>query len=211
MKQRNALAHAMYDLGLAAWFGGSLMGAVGVNGAAADVADPRQQVHLANAGWGRWTPVNLVAITVHLLGGAQLMRANRGHAAPQRGVFTNPRTRLALTAGALGATVYARVLGQRIEEASDLPLTDQTEALTPTPAELAKARKQLVALQWAIPGLTGAVLAGSSVPAPQPRRSQVIGEALRSLPSTVGSATSSAATLAKAAAQDVKQRAQEAR
>jgi hypothetical protein len=36
----NALARTLHDLGLAAWFGGSLMGATGVNGAAAVIQDP---------------------------------------------------------------------------------------------------------------------------------------------------------------------------
>src|SRR4051794_16130286 len=31
-KNRNTLARTMHDVGLAAWFGGSLMGAIGVNG-----------------------------------------------------------------------------------------------------------------------------------------------------------------------------------
>ena len=47
MAQRNTLAHALHDIGLAAWFGGSLMGAIGVNGAAADVDDPRQRCRAA--------------------------------------------------------------------------------------------------------------------------------------------------------------------
>ena len=37
MAQRNTLAHFLHDAGLAVWFGGSLMGAVGVNGAGARV------------------------------------------------------------------------------------------------------------------------------------------------------------------------------
>jgi len=32
----NTVARTLHDLGLAAWFGGSLMGAVGLNGAAAE-------------------------------------------------------------------------------------------------------------------------------------------------------------------------------
>ncbi len=36
----NTVARTLHDLGLAAWFGGSLMGAAGVNGAAAVVEDP---------------------------------------------------------------------------------------------------------------------------------------------------------------------------
>jgi hypothetical protein len=34
MAQDNTVARSLHDLGLAAWFGGSLMGAVGLNGAA---------------------------------------------------------------------------------------------------------------------------------------------------------------------------------
>ena len=33
MAQDNTLARSLHDLGLATWFGGSLMGAVGLNGA----------------------------------------------------------------------------------------------------------------------------------------------------------------------------------
>jgi hypothetical protein len=40
MAQDNTLARSLHDLGLATWFGGSLMGAVGLNGAAAVVDAP---------------------------------------------------------------------------------------------------------------------------------------------------------------------------
>jgi len=108
MAQRNTLAHFLHDAGLAAWFGGTLMGAVGVNGAAADVDDPRQRARVANAGWARWTPVNALAIGAHLYGGAQLLKANRGRVAVQQGVLANTNVKFALTAAALGATVYSR-------------------------------------------------------------------------------------------------------
>ena len=48
MTQDNTLARSLHDLGLAAWFGGSLMGAVGVNGAAAQVQEPKQRLRVAN-------------------------------------------------------------------------------------------------------------------------------------------------------------------
>ena len=51
----NTVARALHDLGLAAWFGGSLMGATGVNGAASVVEDPTQRLRVANSGWARWT------------------------------------------------------------------------------------------------------------------------------------------------------------
>lgn len=204
MSERNTLAHAMHDIGLAAWFGGSLMGAIGVNGAAADVDDPRQRARVANAGWGRWTPVNAAAIGFHLLGGAQLMKANKGRIATQQGVLANTNTKLALTAGALGATAYARVLGKKVLKAGDVPVAGGTDSLGSTPPEVAKAQKQLSALQWAIPGLTGAMLASASLHEEQQRPSQAVAGMLKALPSTVGNAATAAVTAAGGAAMGAK-------
>ena len=203
MSERNTLAHAMHDLGLAAWFGGSLMGAIGVNGAAADVDDPRQRARVANAGWARWTPINAVAIGAHLIGGAQLLKANKGRVATQQGVLANTNLKMALTAGALAATGYARVLGKKMQKAGDVPVAGGTSSTATTPPEVAKAQKQLSALQWAIPGLTGAMLASSSLHEEQQRPSQVIGGTIKGLPSTLGSAATGAALAAKNKVQDV--------
>ena len=203
MSERNTLAHALHDLGLAAWFGGSLMGAIGVNGAAADVDDPRQRARVANAGWARWTPFNAVAIGAHLIGGAQLLQANKSRVATQKGVLANTNAKLALTAGALGATAYARVLGQKMMKAGDVPVAGGTSPTATTPPEVAKAQKQLSALQWAIPGLTGAILASSSLHEEQQRPSQVVGGTIKGLPGTVGSVATGAARAAKYKVQDI--------
>ena len=203
MSERNTLAHAMHDLGLAAWFGGSLMGAIGVNGAAADVDDPRQRARVANAGWARWTPFNAVAIGAHLIGGAQLLKANKGRVATQQGVLANTNVKMALTAGALAATGYARVLGKKMQKAGDVPVAGGTNATASTPPEVAKAQKQLNALQWAIPGLTGAMLASSSLHEEQQRPSQVVGGTIKALPSTIGTAATGVALAAKHKVQDV--------
>ncbi len=192
MAQRNTLAHFLHDAGLAVWFGGTLMGAVGVNGAAADVDDPRQRARVANAGWARWTPVNAAAIGAHLVGGAQLLRANKGRVATQQGVLANTNTKLVLTGAALAATAYARVLGQKVMSAGDVPVAGGTDSLPSTPPEVAKAQKQLTALQWAIPALTGGILASSALHEEQQRPTEVLKGAVLGLPSTVGSAATAA-------------------
>lgn len=197
MAQRNTLAHFLHDAGLAAWFGGSLMGAVGVNGAAADVDDPRQRARVANAGWNRWTPVNALAIGAHLVGGFQLLKENKGRVATQKGVLANTNTKLALTAAALGATGYARLLGKKMAAAGDVPVAGGTDSLASTPPEVAQAQKQLAALQWAIPALTGAMLASSALHEEQQRPAQVVTGVIRSLPSTVGTAVGGAAVAAR--------------
>ena len=203
MAERNTLAHFLHDAGLAAWFGGSLMGAIGVNGAAADVDDPRQRARVANAGWGRWTPFNAAAIAAHLIGGAQLMKANKGRVASQKGVLGNTNVKLALTAGALGATAYSRLLGQKVMNAGDVPVAGGTDPVATTPPEVAKAQKQLAALQWAIPGLTGAMLASSSLHEEQQRPTEVAKGALTALPARAAAAAGGAAAAAKHKVQDI--------
>ncbi len=173
MTQRNTIARTMHDVGLAAWFGGSLMGATGVNGAAADVDDPRQRARVAAAGWSRWTPWNLAAIAAHLVGGAQLVRGNRGRLSAQKGVLAMTATKTLLTGAALGATGYSRVLGQRIMAAGDVPVAGGTSPLATTPPEVASAQKQLKALQWAIPALTGGILGLAAHAGEQQRSAQV--------------------------------------
>jgi hypothetical protein len=49
MTADNTVSRSLHDLGLATWFGGSLMGAVGLNGAAADVEEPKQRLRVAGA------------------------------------------------------------------------------------------------------------------------------------------------------------------
>jgi len=199
MSERNTLAHFLHDAGLAAWFGGSLMGAVGVNGAAADVDDPRQRARVANAGWSRWTPINALAIGTHLFGGAQLLKANKGRVQTQQGVLANTNVKMGLTVAALGATGYARIAGQKMIKAGDVPVAGGTAALPSTPPEVAKAQKQLKALQWAIPGLTGAIIASSALHEEQQRPSQVVKGSLKGLPSTISSLGSTIGSAASSA------------
>jgi len=148
----------MHDVGLAAWFGGGLMGAVGLNGAASEVDQPTQRARVANAGWARWTPVNLAFIAVHGIGALLLTRANRGRVAAQQGVASWTLIKALLTFAALGATAYARVLGQRVMAAGDVPVEGGAQPSDATPPDVAKAQQQLRVLQWVIPALTGATL-----------------------------------------------------
>jgi hypothetical protein len=78
MAADNTVSRSLHDAGLAAWFGGSLMGAVGLNGAAAQVEEPKQRLRVANSGWNRWTPVNLAGIGAHLAGGPCCLPPTRG-------------------------------------------------------------------------------------------------------------------------------------
>ena len=158
MADTNTVARSLHDLGLAAWYGGSLMGAVGLNGASAEVREPSQRSRVANAGWDRWTPVNLAGIAAHLVGGVGLTLGNKGRLAGQQGVAGTSAAKAAVTAAALGATAYSRALGRKISDAGDVPVEGGTTPASDTPPEVADAQKKLAMLQWAIPALTGVLL-----------------------------------------------------
>jgi hypothetical protein len=171
----NTVSRSLHDLGLAAWFGGSLMGAVGLNGATAQVEEPRQRLRVADAGWNRWTPVNLAGIAAHLAGGAVLLGANKGRLASQQGVGRATVVKTALTGAALAATAWSRALGARLDEAGEVPVEGGTDPSADTPEDVAKAQRQLKVLQWVIPALTGAVLVVNARMGEQQRPAQVTG------------------------------------
>jgi CBS domain-containing protein len=199
MAQDNTVARSLHDLGLAAWFGGSLMGAVGLNGAAAVVDQPEQRLRVANAGWARWTPVNLAGIAAHVAGGAMLLGANKGRLAGQRGVATATITKTALTGLALAATGYSRALGAKLQQVGDAPAEGGTTPTSGTPEEVAKAQRQLNVLQWVIPGLTGATLVLNAQMGEQQRPTNVTAGLLqgarRRLPWAAAPALAAGATL----------------
>ncbi len=175
MANDNSLARSLHDLGLAAWFGGSLMGAAGLNGAAAQVEEPKQRLRVANSGWNRWTPVNLAGIAAHLAGGTVLLGANKGRVASQQGVATATVIKTALTGAALAATAWSRALGAKLDQAGEVPVEGGADPSGDTPEDVAKAQRQLKVLQWVIPALTGAVLVLNARMGEQQRPTQVTG------------------------------------
>ncbi|MER7484276.1 hypothetical protein ABTX60_42840 [Streptomyces sp. NPDC126510] len=158
MSQRNTVLRSLHDLGLAAWFGGSLMGAVGLNGAArAEGGTQASTARIASSGWAKWAPVNAAAIGTHLVGSSGLLGANAARVATQQGVAASTVAKTVLTGAALAATAYSRVLGKKIELASSSDPED-TEKVHEHPVDTEKAQRQLGFLQWTIPALTGGLL-----------------------------------------------------
>jgi hypothetical protein len=131
---------------------------------------------VANAGWDRWIPVNGAAIGAHLIGSVGQLRANKGRVAQQQGVAGMSALKTLLTAAALGATAYSRVLGQRVSAAGNPPSRRGTRPSRRTKAlqaDVAAAQEQLDTLQWVIPALTGALVAVSSYAGEQQRPGEV--------------------------------------
>ncbi|MBG6055687.1 hypothetical protein IWX81_002110 [Salinibacterium sp. CAN_S4] len=158
MPKRNTLVRSMHDLGLAAWFGGALMGAVGLNGAASEAKDPTERLSLSSAGWAKWAPVQLGALVVHGIGGVGLILSNKARLAGQPEARTNTVVKVIVTALAGGSALYSGILGTQIAEHA----SEGGDAVTkPGPGaseELAAAQKQQNILQWVTPVLTGILL-----------------------------------------------------
>jgi hypothetical protein len=158
MSQRNTVLRSLHDLGLAAWFGGSLMGAVGLNGAArAEGETQANTARIASSGWAKWAPVSAAAVGTHLVGSSGLLAANAARVASQQGVAASTVAKTVLTGAALAATAYSRVLGKKLELASSSDPED-AEAAAEHPVGTDKAQRQLAVLQWTIPALTGGLL-----------------------------------------------------
>ena len=174
---RNTLSRTLHDVGLAAWFGGTLANAVALNAAAEAAGSDSRTGAVANAGWDRWTPVNAAAIGAHLVGSVGQLAANRRRVAEQKGVATMSTVKTLLTVAALGSTAYSRVLGQKVSSAGAVPSKSGTKPSKLTKAaraDVAAAQEQLDTLQWVIPALTGALVAVSSYAGEQQRFSEVV-------------------------------------
>ncbi len=163
------MSRSLHDLGLAAWFGGTLANAVALNPAAGATNTPADAGAVTNTGWNRWTPVNGVAIGAHLIGSIGQLAANRDRITGQAGVKAMVIAKTSLTAAALAATGWSRIQGRTVAANHEVPVTDGTTAHPDTPAPVVAAQQQLRILQWAIPVLTGALVVVSALAGEQQR------------------------------------------
>ena len=169
----NTVSRALHDVGLAAWFGGTLANAVALNPAAAEAGLSSRTGAVANEGWNRWTPVNAVAIGAHLVGSVGQLGGNASRIKGQEGVGEMAVVKTIVTAAALGVTAYSRVLGKKVTQRKDVPAASGVDPTASTPDDVAAAQKQLKALQWAIPALTGALVVITAYAGEQQRASEV--------------------------------------
>jgi hypothetical protein len=165
----NTLSRSLHDVGLAAWFGGTLANAIALNAAAGEAGSPEAAGAVANAGWDRWTPANAAAIGAHLVGSAGQLVGNYDRVRGQRGVATMALVKTGLTAAALAATAWSRMLGRKVSQHPTVAVEDATTPDTRTPPEVSDAQRQLTAMQWVVPALTGALVVASSFAGEQQR------------------------------------------
>ena len=168
------VSRSLHDVGLAAWFGGTLANAVALNAAAGQAGRPHDSGAVVNTGWDRWTPVNAVAIGAHLAGSVGQLTSNASRLGGQPGVAQMALIKTGLTGAALGVTAWARILGKRVSAEPRVPVEDGTTPTPETPADIAAAQKQLAMLQWVVPVLTGALVVVSAFAGEQQRPAGVV-------------------------------------
>ena len=147
-----------HDVGLAAWFGGAWMGAVGLNGATIEVDDHTQRTRVANAGWFRWAPIAGASLVAHVASAYVLGRFvwAPGHRIAGSGRLRALRT--VLTTAAVLSTVETGVSGQRVVRGGDVPVATAVMPIAATPPPVAAAQRRLRVAQWLVPGFTAALL-----------------------------------------------------
>ncbi|MFE5620998.1 hypothetical protein ACFQ8S_02895 [Streptomyces virginiae] len=179
MSERNTVLRSLHDVGLAAWFGGSLMGAVGLNGAAkAQGTSWEEGARIASTGWAMWAPVGAAAIGMHLVGSTGLLAANATRVVTQQGVAASTLAKTLLTGAALAATAYTRVLGKKIELASSGNPQDAEKA-EHLPVDTGQAERHLSYAQWSVPALTCGLIILNAVHGEQQRPAQQLYGMLR--------------------------------
>lgn len=153
MTMYSTAVRATHLLTNAAWFGGSLMGAVALNPAAQQGNSGRERAQISDAGWTRWGPIQGGAIALHLLSGLAIVADNRHR------TLLHPPTRAAvvaksaLTVAAVAATGAAYLNGARLGKALEKGPSD-----TRMKGEAANLSRRLRWLQWATPVATAGLL-----------------------------------------------------
>lgn len=191
---RHTVVRAAHDLGLYAFFGGSLMGATSLNAAASQLDDPAERARVSTRGWSRWAPVSAAALATHLAGGAGLLVTDRARVKHQRGVGRSTAVKTAVTAATVGASAWSAVLNRKMAAAGAVPVAGATEPSASTPPDVARTQKQLKVVQWLDPALGGALVVLTSLHSEQQRPAQVLEGTLR----RTGSRLASPAPLAVA-------------
>lgn len=154
----NLIARSVHDLTAAAWFGGSLMGAIGLNGAAAEARDPAERIRLSSAGWMKWAPIQTAAFASHLVADLAIAWENKERITKQDGVARDTVIKTGVTLAGVAVTLYAGILGKKVEKLADQGAVGATEPKADASDELKSAQDRLRMLQWAIPAFAGAVI-----------------------------------------------------
>ena len=153
MTAYSTIVRATHVLTNAAWFGGSLAGAVALNPASRKGDDARERAQIADEGWRRWGPLQGGAIGLHLVSGIAILADNRRRVARHRPTTAAVILKTALTGTAVMVSAEAYRSGAELGDAMERAETD------PAARDTARTLTQRMSwLQWATPVATAGLL-----------------------------------------------------
>ena len=158
------VAQAVHDLGSALWFGGSVMGAAGVNKSGAQLTQGIDRIRVASSAWTRFSPAQWAGIGATLVAGVRLTQVGGRRLALQEGFASVGALKAGIAVAGAGATAYAAYSGARIsalaEEAhrsgTPIEVEDATKPTANTPPEIAAWQRRQRVAQTLVPVLSGA-------------------------------------------------------
>jgi hypothetical protein len=140
MSNTSNAAGIAHNLGLAAWFGGTLFGQVALNPTVSSISDRRERV--LNESWGRFNAANAPALAATLL--ARRLGRLRDDAELRSPALA--RLKDLLLGGAAVNAVISGILGARIAKQSSAgatPVESGTEPAPETPEEAASSQRMI--------------------------------------------------------------------
>ena len=157
-------AQAVHDLGAALWFGGSVMGAAGVNKSGADLRDGLDKIRVADSAWRRFAPAEWLGIGAVMVAGARLTWKSKGRLAVQQGLGRAGAAQATVAVAGAAATAFAAWSGHRIAQLAEraqaggvqVDTGDATEPNADTPPEVARWQRRQRVAQYVVPALAGA-------------------------------------------------------
>jgi hypothetical protein len=157
----NPTSRSLRDLGLAAWFGGTLYGVAASNRGVQAVRDPQERLPVADSIWDRWVPIGAAAVATHLVASAITGWGNKSRTLGQEQMGGQMAIKGALSAFAAVATGAAFVQRKQLLRAWEETRAEVQDATTPlpnTPEPIAQMQRRLRIAETTVPALVGAVV-----------------------------------------------------
>ncbi len=168
------IARSLHDLGLGSWFGGTLMGAIGLNGGAAAARAPQERTRISSAGWQKWSPVLIVSIALHIGGSVVMLLSDQQRLLAQPAGRRSAAIKTAITLGAVGSSIYSGILGRVQSAHQHEGGVGPTEPLATSSTEMSSAQRQQKLVQWVTPALTGVLIVLAAQQGEQQRRTSPV-------------------------------------
>ncbi len=144
------IVNIVHDLGIAVWWGGSLMGTFAMNPAVEVLDDAEERGKMIDEGWARFQPYGVAGLTGALISHF-IMRRNPPKR-PSETYKNVARIQDLLYVGAVVSSVASLALGEystHYEPEAYTPMETSTTPTADTPEPVEKAQKGLSVSSWA--------------------------------------------------------------